>query len=71
MDRLLLRVTEAAEAAGISRSLAYELVRVGSIPSVKVGRSIRVPAEALRAWVQSLITETEYAASHDNRPPTS
>lgn len=68
VDRLLLRVTEAAEVAGISRSLAYELVRAGSIPSVKVGRSIRVPAEALRHWVQGLVAETDHAASHDDRP---
>ena len=63
MDRLLLRVWEAAEVAAIGRSHAYELVRRGEWPSVRVGRSIRVPAAGLRAWVNSrttVPTEADY-----------
>lgn len=35
MDKLLLRVHEAAEALGISRAKAYELLAGGILPSVK------------------------------------
>lgn len=50
-DRLLLRVPEAAEALGISRSQMYQLVAAGVVPVIRIGRSVRVPIEALRQWV--------------------
>jgi excisionase family DNA binding protein len=51
MERLLLRPVEAAEAIGISRSKIYELLASGDLPSVRIGASVRVPVEALRAWI--------------------
>ena len=53
MERLLVRPEEAAEVLGISRARLYELLAAGVIPSIRVGRSRRVPADALRAWVAS------------------
>ena len=55
MDRMLLRVTEVAEALGIGRSKAYELVASGTLPSVRIGASVRVPADALRNWIAERI----------------
>ncbi len=52
MERLLLRVHEAAEVAGISRSKAYELLASGAWPKVIVGKSVRVPQAGLREWVE-------------------
>ena len=57
MEPLLLRVYEAAEAIGMGRSKAYELVASGVLPSVRVGRSLRVPAQAVRDFVEHLIAE--------------
>jgi excisionase family DNA binding protein len=51
MDKLLLRPIETADAIGVSRSKAYELIASGEIPSVKVGGCVRVPVDALRAWI--------------------
>jgi excisionase family DNA binding protein len=51
VERLLLRVEEAAERTGLSRSKGYELVATGDWPSVKVGRSRRVPLASLMAWI--------------------
>jgi excisionase family DNA binding protein len=51
MDRLLLRPVEAAEAIGVGRSKVYELLASGELPSVRVGSSVRVPVDALRAWI--------------------
>lgn len=56
-DRLLLRIAEAAELAGIGRSKAYELARSGEWPVVHIGRCLRVPADGLRMWVQRLAQE--------------
>lgn len=51
MEPILLRPVDAAMALGISRSRIYELIRAGSLPSVKVGGVVRVPVGALREWV--------------------
>jgi excisionase family DNA binding protein len=51
MDKLLLRPVEAAEAIGIGRSKVYELIARGELPSVRIGASVRVPVDALRAWI--------------------
>ena len=50
-ERLMLRPSEAAEAIGVSRSKAYELIAAGEIPSVTVGGCKRVPVDALRQWI--------------------
>lgn len=51
MDRLLLRPIEAAEAIGVGRSRMYELLASGELPSIRIGGSVRVPVDALRAWI--------------------
>ena len=52
MERLAYRIGEAADVLGISRSKAYELVAAGQLPVLRVGQSMRIPADGLRAWVQ-------------------
>jgi excisionase family DNA binding protein len=42
-------VEEAGRLLRVSRGAAYEAVRRGEIPSVRIGRRILVPAAALRA----------------------
>ena len=54
-DRLLLRPLEVAHTLGIGRSKAYELIGAGVLPSVKIGGSVRVPVDALRAWVRQQV----------------
>lgn len=55
-ERLTLTVEEAADVLGISRSLAYELVRRGDIPSLHLGRRIVVPIRGLEALVEELLS---------------
>ena len=52
MDRLLLRPDEAAEVLGVGRSKLYELLAAGDLPSVRIGRAVRVPVSALERWVR-------------------
>ncbi len=47
--RWVMTVDEAAAALGISRGLAYQLVRQGDIPSLRLGRRIVIPRHALEA----------------------
>jgi excisionase family DNA binding protein len=62
MDKLLLRPIEAAEAIGIGRSKIYELLASGELPSIRIGGSVRVPVEALRAWIARQVAEPREAA---------
>jgi len=48
-ERLLLTVEEAAQRLGIGRSLFYELLALGDIESVRIGRLRRIPLGALEA----------------------
>lgn len=52
MERLVLTVDELAEAMGISRPKAYELVhRRDGPPVIRIGRTIRIPADGLQTWM--------------------
>jgi excisionase family DNA binding protein len=55
MDKLLLTPSECVELTGLGRSFVYEHIRRGEIPSVRIGRSVRVPVDKLRAWVTALV----------------
>lgn len=46
---LTLTVEEAAEVLRISKNSAYAAVADGSLPSVRIGRVIRIPRDALAA----------------------
>ena len=61
-DKLLLTIDEAAQRLGIGRSHAYIYVMKGEIPSVKLGRSRRVPAAALDEFVERLRVEQDDTA---------
>lgn len=50
-DALTVSVPEAARLLGIGRNTAYELVRLGRLPHVRIGRTIRVPLQALHVWL--------------------
>ena len=60
-ERLMLRPSEAADAMGVSRSKAYELIANGEIPSVRLGGCIRVPVEALKEWIARSVTRRDDA----------
>ena len=53
MEKLLLRVPEAAELASVGRTTAYQLIASGEWPIVRVGTAVRVPLAGLRAWVEA------------------
>lgn len=63
METHYLKVIEVAKYLGIGRSQAYELVKRGIIPSVRIGsRTLRVPLKGLEEWVaqnQPPLLETE------------
>jgi excisionase family DNA binding protein len=46
--KLVIDVVEAGRRLGISRSAAYHAVHRGQLPSVRIGRLIKVPVAALQ-----------------------
>ena len=50
-ERLTYTVEEAAELLGISRNSAYEAVRKGEIPTIRLGRRILIPRSRLEAML--------------------
>lgn len=51
---LLLSTAEAAAVLNIGRSKLYELIAAGDIEVVHIGRSCRVPVDAVHAFVARL-----------------
>lgn len=58
-QRLTITVAQAARMLGISRGLAYEMVRQGKLPALHFGRRILVP----RIAIQRLLEETSAAGA--------
>ena len=53
--RKTMKVEEAAAQLGISRNAAYEAVRRGEIPAVKIGKRILVPKVAIDRMIQEAL----------------
>jgi excisionase family DNA binding protein len=54
-DRELLSPVETARRLSLGRTKVFELIAKGEIPSVRVGKLRRVPARALRSYVDELV----------------
>ena len=48
---LVLKVEDLMPILGIGRNTAYELVRCGQIRSIRIGRKIRVPRDAVAEFI--------------------
>lgn len=57
MEKRLLKVGEAADLIGLGRTKTYELVASGQLPSVHIGRAVRVSIGAIDDFVRRLQDE--------------
>ena len=48
---LTLRVEDLMPILGIGRNTAYELVRSGKIRSIRIGRQLRIPKDAIQNYL--------------------
>lgn len=53
MEPMTYTVDEVAALMRIARNSAYEGVRSGAIPSIRVGRRYLIPRERFHAWLNS------------------
>jgi len=51
MELLTYSVEDVAAMLGIARGKAYEHVRAGDIPSIRMGRRLLVPRARFHAWL--------------------
>lgn len=66
MSNQLLKGYQVAEILNVSRSFAYQLMRLGRIPSVRIGRSIRVRPTDLEDFItKNIMVNTENELSQD------
>ena len=63
MEPLLMRAEEVARVLRIGRSKAYQLMASRELPTIRIGRSVRVPAESLDEWIAARV-----AAENSEKP---
>lgn len=52
-EPLVFTVPELAQVLKVSRRHAYEIVRLGLVPSVRFGKRIVVPVEGVKAFLRN------------------
>ena len=60
---MLLTVEETAAQLRIARRRVFEMIRDGSLPSVKIGRSRRIRSADLAAYVANLEPDAQQPAA--------
>ena len=50
-DYRLLRAEEVANVLALGRATVYTMMASGQLPTVRVGRAVRVPSHQLRKWI--------------------
>lgn len=53
----LLRIEDIAERLAVSRSMAWKLVAGGQLPSIRIGRAVRVRPRDLEAYLADAARE--------------
>ncbi len=53
----LLTTQAAAERLSIGKTKIYELIGAGELPTIRIGRAVRVPASAVQDWIGRHLTQ--------------
>ncbi len=61
----MVTATEAAERVGVTQQSVYQAVRMGSVPSARVGRSVLIPESFLATWASRGTSPTRDPAITD------
>jgi excisionase family DNA binding protein len=63
LEPLLLKAAEVGKLLGLGRSKVFAMVAAGQLPAIRIGRSVRVPREALERWVREQTIESEHRSN--------
>jgi len=58
-ERQTLKIEEAAKIPGISRNTAYDAVKTGQLPTIKIGKRLLVP----RIAIERMLSDNAGAAA--------
>jgi len=58
-----LTVAEVAEIMRVSKMTVYRLVHSGEMPAIRVGRSFRVPQDAVETYLSTAVIDGERLSS--------
>lgn len=61
MEKMLYRVEEACTVTGLGRTKLYSEIALGNLKVVHFGKSVRIPADELRAYVDRAKAEAGLA----------
>ena len=69
-EKLTLTVTQASRILGISRGLAYSMVKTGEIPSIRFGKRVLVPRRSLEKLLEQgqLVTSDSQRVKNEEAP---
>ena len=67
-DKLLVTVEEAARRLSIGRSHLYEHLLRGTLRSVRIGRSRRIPSRDLESFIEALLKDSAAGPSVSGPP---
>ena len=56
-EPVLLKVIEAATLLRLGRTTIYELINSGDMPTVRIGRAVRIPTRAVREYAARVEAE--------------
>ncbi len=59
IHRTLLRPREVVASTGLSQVTVYNLIASGELPSVRIGRAIRIPVQAFNDWIERKVNQSE------------
>ena len=59
MHDQMLRVDEVADVLRLGRTKVYQMLAGGELPSVRIGKVLRVSAAALQEWIRRRASEAE------------
>ena len=58
MDHEMLKVDDVAALLKLGRTKVYQLVAEGELPAVRIGKVLRISAEALQKWLSTQAVTT-------------
>ncbi len=70
LEPLFLAVADVATMLGISRSTTLTLIQSGAIPSIRVGRQIRIPVRGLEQYLRLQGLDLKLIGRGSHQPTT-
>ena len=66
LEEMLLKISEVCSVLRLGRSTVYQLLdKPDGLPTVRIGRAVRIPTESVKEWITKNQTPAEGVAPRD------